>query len=194
MKKLRNEDFIDGLLKAQRMSPATDKTISDDFVYGSAYRMFITVNEFVNNLLTFALYELAFNNGIQAKLIEEIDRIVPRDSMTDFTYDRMSHLKYMKLVMMETQRMYPAIGVKTKVCVRPFKFPETNVTVPRHCVVIIPVLGIHRDSEYYAEPEVFKPERFLVPSTNTDRSTYYFPFGDSQENTIGMYHVIYIHM
>lgn len=47
--------------------------------------------------------------------------------------------------------------------------------------VFIPVLGLHMDENYYEEPEMFKPERFL---DGNEAGKIYLPFGDGPRNCI----------
>ena len=43
-----------------------------------------------------------------------------------------------------------------------------NLTIPKGCHIVIPIHVIHTSSEYWDQPELFKPERyFLVCSGNS---------------------------
>ena len=52
--------------------------------------------------------------------------------------------------------------------------------------VIIPVLGIHFDPQFYPNPNVWDPERFAADKVNARDSVEWLPFGDGPRNCIGM--------
>lgn len=83
----------------------------------------------------------------------------------------------------ETMRKYPPLPMLNRICVKPYRVPGTEVVIEEGTPVIISLLGLQRDPEYYPEPLKFDPERFsnennIVPYT-------YLPFGDGPRNCIG---------
>lgn len=51
--------------------------------------------------------------------------------------------------------------------------------------IIIPTLGLHHDSNYFPNPEVFDPERFSDERRSTIQPGSYLPFGDGPRICIG---------
>lgn len=49
----------------------------------------------------------------------------------------------------------------------------------------MPTSGIHRDSQYYPNPEVFDPERFSDENKGNIKPYTYMPFGLGPRNCIG---------
>lgn len=47
-------------------------------------------------------------------------------------------------------------------------------------------MGIHYDSEYYPEPDVFNPERFDEEARRKIPQFAYLPFGDGPRNCFGI--------
>lgn len=65
-------------------------------------------------------------------------------------------------------------------CTTDYKIPGTDVVIEKGQVVAIPVLGVHRDSMYYEDPEKFDPDRFL-PEEKSKRPAFAFsPFGQGK--------------
>lgn len=65
--------------------------------------------------------------------------------------------------------------------------PGTNKIIEKGTALIIPVLGIQNDPKYYANPEQFRPERFLKENTigKSFVEMPYMPFGDGPRVCIG---------
>lgn len=52
-----------------------------------------------------------------------------------------------------------------------YKLGDTGITIPKDMVVTIPIYAIHRDPEFFPDPEKFDPDRYSL-------SNYYFNFFD----------------
>ncbi|RZB40991.1 p450 domain containing protein, partial [Asbolus verrucosus] len=90
------------------------------------------------------------------------------------------------LVITETLRKYPPVSFLTRRCVKDYKVPGEDVTVEKGTRVVIPVLGIHYDKEYYPDPEKFDPERFNEEKKSSRHSYAHIPFGEGPRICIGM--------
>lgn len=75
-------------------------------------------------------------------------------------------------------------------CTKPYTIqPETPNEKPLHLdkntVVWIPIMGFHRDPQYYPDPEKFDPERFNEENKDKINPYTYLPFGLGPRNCIG---------
>lgn len=86
----------------------------------------------------------------------------------------------------ETLRKYQFLEV-SRVCVKDYKIPGTNVTIEEGTSIIIPLYALQNDEKFFPDPEKFDPTRFS--NGNTDgRSSIdppFLPFGDGPRNCIG---------
>lgn len=85
----------------------------------------------------------------------------------------------------ETMRKYPPAPVFLRKCTKPYPIPETNIVIPEGLSVLIPCYGLHRDPEYFPDPERFDPDRFSEENKSKIWDCTYIPFGDGPRNCIG---------
>lgn len=71
-------------------------------------------------------------------------------------------------------------------CEYPYKIPGTKIILPVGMRVVIPIYGIHHDSEYYPEPEKFNPDRFIDQNIKIRYPYTFLPFGEGPRNCIGI--------
>jgi cytochrome P450 len=67
-------------------------------------------------------------------------------------------LPYLDMVINETLRRHPPIGMLMRRCVKDFSME--GFEIKKGLQLFIPVAGIHMDPKYYPEPEKFNPEHF----------------------------------
>lgn len=82
-------------------------------------------------------------------------------------------------------RKYPPAPVFLRKCTKKYNIPDTNVFIEEGMSVLIPAYGLHRDPEYFPEPEIFDPERFNDENKSKIWDYTYIPFGDGPRNCIG---------
>jgi cytochrome P450 family 6 len=85
----------------------------------------------------------------------------------------------------ESLRKHPPVARVDRSCTQPYTIPGTNIELEKDSAVAIPIMGLHHDPQYYPQPQVFDPNRFL-PAEKVTRSPYVFlPFGTGPRNCIG---------
>jgi len=92
----------------------------------------------------------------------------------------------MDQVVHETLRKYPPVPFLSRVCTKEYKIPDTEIMLEKGMVVYIPVLGLHRDPDYYPEPDKFDPERFSDKNKKERVPFTYLPFGEGPRICIGL--------
>lgn len=122
------------------------------------------------------MYELALNPDIQERLRDEIKSVVDEND-GKLTYDMLFDFKYLDMVMNETLRKYPPAFINTRNSTKDFKIPGTEMVIPAKTDINISVLSIHRDPEYYPNPEKFDPERFTPENVKARNPFTFIPFG-----------------
>ncbi|KAH0631991.1 hypothetical protein JD844_019967 [Phrynosoma platyrhinos] len=160
----------------------TYKGLTDDEIIAQAFIFVFGGYEPTSNSLGYVAYLLATHPDVQQKLQDEIDSVLPNKA--PLTYDTIMQLEYLDMVLNETQRLYPLGGRIERICKKDVEI--NGVIIPKGVGVMISPYILHRDPEYWPEPEEFRPERFSKENReNVDPYTY-LPFGAGPRNCIGM--------
>ncbi|KPJ14073.1 Cytochrome P450 6d1 [Papilio machaon] len=75
-------------------------------------------------------------------------------------------------------RMFPSLGHLVRKCARKYTFPDMDLTIDEGVTIVIPVQAMHKDPQFFENPEVFRPERFLTDFINPLTKHIYLPFGE----------------
>ncbi|KAJ3321602.1 hypothetical protein HDV06_004017 [Boothiomyces sp. JEL0866] len=151
------------------------KALNKEEIYGEILGFFIAGHETSSNTLAWILLEVCRNPNIQEKLFAEVKDV---DFSTGNLAETLDSLKYLDKVVKESQRLNTVATIIFRetvndVVIRGFHIPKnTGITVN--------VASIHRDPEYFPEPETFNPDRW-----NENLQQYFLPFGDGPHNCIG---------
>ncbi|XP_052098012.1 cytochrome P450 3A29-like [Mytilus californianus] len=152
-----------------------------DEITGNSILFLLVGYDTTASALTFVSYCLATNPDCQEKLIKERDSVLGKDCPN---YDNIQKMDYLDRVFSETLRLYAPGGrtdrhVEKEMIVHGYK-------IPKNAEIMIPIHAIHRDPEFWEEPEKFDPERF-TPENKAKRHPYcYLPFGHGPRSCIGI--------
>ncbi|KAF7271442.1 hypothetical protein GWI33_015664, partial [Rhynchophorus ferrugineus] len=135
--------------------------------------------------MTYALLELAQNEDIQEKVRQEVNEVLAKYDGV-MTYEAMLDLKYTESVIMETMRKYPPVALLPRVCTKDYTIPDTKVTIKKGTAVLISTWGLHKDPEYFPNPEKFDPTRFSQENKKNIRDYTYMPFGEGPRMCLGL--------
>ncbi|XP_055308854.1 probable cytochrome P450 9f2 isoform X2 [Sitodiplosis mosellana] len=160
---------------------------SDSELVAQCFLFFIAGFETSSALLTFAAYEIMVNADVQQKLYEEISEVNEQLGGKRITYDALQKIKYLDQVISETLRKYPTAIQTDRTCVKDYVYDdgERKFTIEKGSNVIFSLIGVHRDSKYYQDPEKFNPDRFNDENKHNVLPSAYVPFGVGPRNCIG---------
>jgi cytochrome P450 family 97 subfamily B polypeptide 3 len=140
-----------------------NKQLRDDLM-----TMLIAGHETTAAVLTWALFELLRNPECMKKAQEEIDRVIGDRTPT---LDDIKEMKYVRLVIAETLRLYPEPPLLIRRCRTEDKLPKgggREATVIRGMDMFLALYNIHRDEKFWEEPDKFDPMRFTRKFVNPD--------------------------
>lgn len=69
-----------------------------------------------------------------------------------------------------------------RIAVKDYTVPGTDQIIQKGTPVLIPIYAIHHDPEYYADPDQFEPERFVMDEAMKKN----FAFGFGPRSCIGL--------
>ncbi|XP_069676312.1 cytochrome P450 9e2-like [Periplaneta americana] len=163
----------------------TKRQLDDTDIIAQALLFFLAGFDTASTLLCFTSYELAVNPEIQTRLQQEIDETL-KEGGGKFTYEAVNSMKYLDMVVSETLRLYPPAAAVDRVCVRQYTLnadPPCEMSPGE--ALFIPIIGLHRDPEYFPDPERFDPERFSEENKAKINPLTYIPFGMGPRICIG---------
>lgn len=76
--------------------------------------------------------------------------------------------------------MYGPVPQLIRTASKDYKVPNTDLTIPKGTLTIIPVYPIHMDPEIYPDPEKFDPERFTEENKRKRHQMSFLAFGNSK--------------
>lgn len=86
----------------------------------------------------------------------------------------------------EVLRLYPPAANLIRRTTKTYTEPGTKIVFPVDSLVIIPSYAIHRDPEYYPNPEKFDPNRFTTDEIKKRDPCLYLPFGEGPRICVGI--------
>ncbi|XP_068640457.1 cytochrome P450 76T24-like [Aristolochia californica] len=150
----RRNDFLDALLD-QKEDGAELSRIELKSLF---LDLFVAGSDTSSDTLEWAMAELLLNPEAMARARSELDEIIGEGKQVEES--DVCRLPYLQAIVKETLRLHPPA---------PFLIPQKaecdveifGYTIPKHTKVIVNAWAIARDSEIWADPTCFKPERFL---------------------------------
>ncbi|KAK5641876.1 hypothetical protein RI129_010423 [Pyrocoelia pectoralis] len=163
--------------------------LTDDDLTAQALIFFFAGFESVSNLMCFTAHELAVNREVQTRLQEEIDNTLRQCNGT-ITYESLLKMKYLDMVLSETLRMWPSIALSDRICTKPYTIEpirsgEKPILLQKGDIVGIPIFSMHRDPQFYPDPDRYDPERFNDENKSKIEPGTYIPFGIGPRSCIG---------
>lgn len=132
--------------------------------------------------LTFLFYQLARNPDKQEKLFVEVCEQVPPSG--PISEDVLNRLPYLKACLKESFRLvFPVSIGSTRVLQKDIQL--LGYTIPKGCVIAGGNSVIGRDPRFFADPEIFLPERWLRSEQTNIHGFAQLPFGFGPRDCIG---------
>ena len=142
--------------------------------------IFLAGHETTANALSWTWYLLAQNPQAEARLHEELDRVL--DGRTPRFTD-LAELKWTRMVIEEAMRLYPPAHTIARAAIGEDRIG--GVRVPPGASISISMYVTHRNPNLWPAPERFDPERFAPAAVAGRHRFAYLPFGGGPRICIG---------
>ena len=178
-------DLLQLMLEAHDENAETSSSgyLSNDEIVAEIVTFMLAGYETTSNALSYATYLLALNPTIQDRLIREINEyydVNPDSSL----YDAAESIEYVTMVLYESLRMYPPAPRISRECNQTCAVTD-ELIVEKGINVSVPVFSLHRNPEYWPNPDKFDPDRFNPNSEHSYPMFAFLPFGEGPRNCIG---------
>ncbi|XP_031629073.1 probable cytochrome P450 6d5 [Contarinia nasturtii] len=161
------------------------KTLTLNEICAQALIFYVAGFETSSTTLSYCLYELAKHPDIQDRVHKEIDTVLNKHN-GQLTYETVLDMIYLEKCIEETLRKYPVLPMINRKCVKEYRIPGTDNVIEEGVEVYMSVIGMHRDEQFYDEPNKFDPMRLDDEVGKNLVNRPYIPFGDGPRNCIGM--------
>jgi cytochrome P450 len=172
------DDLLARLLRAA--DAETGRSMSNELLTDNILSFLIAGFDTTAFALTWTLYLIARSPEWEAKILEEVCRVVGQGPVTSA---HVSQLVTVQLVLKESLRLFPTAPVIVRDIVDDVEFD--GLTVPKGTVGLIPIYAIHRHKSFWDDPDRFDPNRFSPDNPFKPNRFQYMPFGAGPRICIG---------
>lgn len=135
-----------------------------------------------NSTLEWGLMYMSEHPEIQAKVQRELDSVIGRERLPALTDRPM--LPYTQAVLLEIQRIASVLPLSFPHC--PMHTTKVlGYTIPKGTFVFENLWAVHHDPNYWGDPDVFRPERFITPEGAVKQPEYLIPFSTGKRICMG---------
>ncbi|XP_036142986.1 cytochrome P450 4C1 isoform X1 [Monomorium pharaonis] len=132
--------------------------------------------------LCFTLCLLAEHKDIQNCVRKEVDTIM-KENQGNLTMQSLQDLQYLERCIKEALRMYPSVFFVSRVNSEDVQL--NSYIIPARTIIHLNILEVHRDPNFWPNPEIFDPDRFLPENIRNRHPYSYIPFSAGPRNCIG---------
>ncbi len=181
----KNDGSIDAKSLLDVMLYSTDdnnQTMSDQQVRDEIITILIAGHETVASALTWSCYLLASNPQAEERLHQELDEVLAGRAPT---LDDLPALDFTRRVFDEALRLYPPAWLVTRKAVQDDVID--GVEIPANSLILVSIINVHKNLNFWENPNVFNPDRFLAEESDNRPKFAYLPFGGGPRLCIGNY-------
>lgn len=158
----------------------TGEKMARDHIRDEIMTMFLAGFETSSVALTWVWYVLSQNDEVQKKFRDELRRVTGNDKVRP---EHIMKLTYTMQLVEETLRLYPPVFTIPRQVAKDIRMH--GHLLRKGSVLLTSIIALHRNPDYWENPEQFDPERFSPENREKIIKNAYIPFGTGQRICIG---------
>ncbi|MCB9284816.1 MAG: cytochrome P450 [Lewinellaceae bacterium] len=174
----RPDDLLTMLVEAQ--DAESGQGMSNQQLRDEAITLFAAGHETSANALSWTLLLLARHPEVRKKLVAELSSVLGGRPPS---WDDLPRLVYTRQVMEESMRLFPPAHAFGRIAIADDEI--LGYRIPGGSSVFFSVYALHRNPEFWPDPERFDPERFAPDREKERPKLAYMPFGAGPRMCIG---------
>jgi cytochrome P450 len=180
-------DVLSLLLKSSMHDP---NGLTDEEVRCNTLAMYLAGQNTTTFTICATLHLLAEHPEIQEKMRQEVFRVFGKEEYINGkfqtpTNDELNKLEYTYAVMQESMRLYPAVSLLTHREAQKDVIYKNHI-IPKGTIVYSCIYAMHRNADFFKEPNTFDPSRYLNGGVDTTKfDSNWFTFSKGSRICIG---------
>ncbi|XP_054723706.1 vitamin D 25-hydroxylase-like [Uloborus diversus] len=184
----KNEDldiFIDGYIQEmEKCKSIPGSTFNDKNLCGNVQALLVGGSDTTRTSINWLLLAMASFQHIQMQVHAELDTVLGKEGK--ITWSERARVPYTFAAIMEGQRWKTVAPINTsRIAMDDIRI--CGYDIPKGTTIIANNWGLHNDTKYWKDPEVFDPKRFLTEDGKQLklRPESYVPFSFGKRNCPG---------
>ncbi|XP_043497209.1 cytochrome P450 4C1-like [Polistes fuscatus] len=138
--------------------------------------------------LVFLLSIIAKHKDVQERIREEVNSVMNQENFK-MTVSTLGEFSYLERCIKESLRLYPSVHFVFRYLTEDMQLKK--YLIPAGTNVRVNIFHLHRNPEFWPNPDVFDPDRFLPENINKRNAFCFIPFSAGLRNCIGQKYAMY---
>ncbi|KAK8934413.1 Cytochrome P450 89A9 [Platanthera zijinensis] len=153
--------YMDSLLDIKLAEEDGGRALTEDELVTLCSEFFTAGTDTTATALEWIMAELVKHQGVQGKLLEEIEEVVGQKGRVGIKEEDLQRMPYLKAVIMEGLRLHPPAHFAVPHSVTE-EIEFEGYRIPKNACINFLVAQIGRDGTVWEDPKEFMPERFMA--------------------------------
>lgn len=138
--------------------------------------------------LVFLLSLIAKHKNVQERIREEVNSVMNQEDY-QMTMPVLQEFLYLERCIKESLRLYPSVHFVSRSLTEDMQLKK--YLIPAGTNVRVNIFHLHRNPEFWPNPDVFDPDRFLPENISKRNAFCFIPFSAGLRNCIGQKYAMF---